>query len=136
MNELHFNLESLTCHPLICTMNHLHHRLIASNQMEKFISIQRVKLQIWIKHFWFTTNCPVNNILSSVLSNMSELCMLGSFDAFLWFDFFSSKGSFKNTIRVSNIFGSRSGLIFYCAWTGSKVWKCLQELTLWRLETP
>ena len=37
---VHINLESLPCDPLICTMNHP--RLIVSNQMEEFSTIQRV----------------------------------------------------------------------------------------------
>ena len=39
--SLHLNLEILTCDPLIFIMGHP--RLIASNQMEAFICIQRVK---------------------------------------------------------------------------------------------
>ena len=38
----YLNLENLACDPLICTMNQS--MLIVSNQMEEFISIQRVKL--------------------------------------------------------------------------------------------
>ena len=41
-SKLHLNLEILTCDPLICTMRSP--RFIVSNQMEEFISIQRVKV--------------------------------------------------------------------------------------------
>ena len=39
--EVHLNLKSLTCDPLICTMNHP--SLIVSSYMEEFISLQKVK---------------------------------------------------------------------------------------------
>ena len=39
--EIHLNLDVLTCHPLIHTINHL--KFIVSTQMEESISVQRVR---------------------------------------------------------------------------------------------
>ena len=40
VGALRVNLDNLACHPLVYTMNHP--RIIVSNLMEEFISMQRV----------------------------------------------------------------------------------------------
>ena len=73
MPLVNLNLETVTCDPLMCTMSHT--RIIVSNKMEEFISIQGVKACAYIntdnKRFGMTLVSRLINPLKD--KNKSEL---------------------------------------------------------------